>query len=55
MMTCVNCEKTKGRMMTVMLPVGQREFCSDRCYGEYLGLDMDIVQGYYESQVMEDE
>ena len=55
MTTCVNCGKTKGRMMTVMTPIGVKEFCGDRCYAEYLGIDTDAVKGYYESQVMEDE
>lgn len=53
--SCDNCGNEKKPLMKVMTPIGVRMFCSDRCYGEYLGLDMNIVQGYYESQVMEDE
>lgn len=52
---CIECGNSKKPLMTVMTPIGVRMFCSDRCYGEYLGLDMDIVRGYYNSQVMEDE
>ena len=52
---CIQCGNDKKSLMTVMTPIGVRRFCSDRCYAEYLGLDMDLVRGYYDSQVMEDE
>lgn len=53
--SCSNCGNDKKPLMTVMTPVGARMFCGDRCYAEYLGLDMDVVRGYYDSQVMEDD
>ena len=53
--SCINCGNDKKPLMTVMTPIGIRKFCSDRCYAEYLGIDTDVVRGYYESQVMEDE
>ena len=54
-MTCANCEESKKRHMFVMTPIGQREFCGDRCYAEYVGVNPDDVRGFYESQIMEDE
>ena len=53
--SCINCGNDKKPLMTVMTPIGVRQFCSDRCYAEYLGIDMDVVRGYYDSQVMEDD
>ena len=53
--SCINCGNDKKSLMTVMTPIGIRKFCGDRCYAEYLGIDANIVKGYYDSQVMEDD
>ena len=52
---CSNCGNNKKQVMTVTTPVGIRYFCSDRCYAEYLGINIDHIRGYYESHVVEDE
>jgi len=54
-MSCSNCGERKKKHMFVMTPIGQREFCSDRCYAEYVGVNLSDIRGYYSSQVMEDD
>ncbi len=53
--SCTNCGNDRKQVMTVTTPVGARYFCSDRCYAEYLGINIDDIRGYYESHVVEDE
>tara|TARA_B100000035_G_scaffold315010_1_gene333452 strand:- start:1484 stop:1657 length:174 start_codon:yes stop_codon:yes gene_type:complete len=53
--SCTNCGNDRKQVMTVTTPVGTRYFCSDRCYAEYLGINIDDIRGYYESHVVEDE
>ena len=55
MHSCTNCGNDRKRVMTVTSPVGTRYFCSDRCYAEYLGTNLDAIRGYYDSVVVEDE
>ena len=52
---CTNCGNDRKQVMAVTTPVGTRYFCSDRCYAEYLGINIDDIRGYYESHVVEDE
>ena len=52
---CTNCGNDRKQVMTVSTPVGTRYFCSDRCYAEYLGTNLDAIRGYYDSVVVEDE
>ena len=38
--SCTYCGNDRKQVMTVTTPVGIRYFCSDRCYAEYLGINM---------------
>jgi len=52
---CIQCGNNQKPLMTVMTPIGVRKYCSDKCYAEYLGINIDDVRGYYESHVVEDK